>query len=154
MSDIIEQGNKAPWFECPNQNGDKICLTDFAGQKLVLYFYPKDDTSGCSAQACNLSDNYKSLQDAGYTILGISPDSPETHIKFIKKFNLPFQLLSDTDHKVAEDYGVWKEKNMYGRKYMGIIRTTFIIDEAGQIAQIIKKVQTKDHASQILKSYL
>ena len=116
----------------------------------MLYFYPKDSTPGCTAQACDLRDNYEKLLSQGYVVLGVSVDSEKSHKKFIEKYNLPFDLLADTDHKIVEDYGVWAEKNMYGRKYMGIVRTTFIIDEAGIITDIIEKVDTKNHTKQII----
>jgi peroxiredoxin Q/BCP len=143
-------GKKAPAFKCADQNGNIRQLKDFAGKKLVLYFYPKDDTPGCTAEACDLRDNYKALIKAGYQILGVSPDEAKRHLKFIDKYELPFDLLADTDNAVATAYGVWVEKSMYGRQYMGIARTTFIIDEQGKIQDIIEKVNTKAHAAQIL----
>jgi peroxiredoxin Q/BCP len=143
-------GKKAPAFKCPDQNGTVRQLKDFAGKKLVLYFYPKDDTPGCTAEACDLRDNYKALIKAGYQILGVSPDEAKRHLKFIEKYDLPFDLLADTDNAVATAYGVWVEKSMYGRQYMGIARTTFIIDETGKIQEIIDKVNTKAHTAQIL----
>ena len=146
----IEVGKKAPAFKCADQNGNIRQLKDFAGKKLVLYFYPKDDTPGCTAEACDLRDNFKQLLKAGYQILGVSPDESKRHVKFIEKYELPFDLLADTDNKVATAYGVWVEKSMYGRQYMGIARTTFIIDEQGNISDIIEKVNTKAHAAQIL----
>lgn len=148
----LQTGDQAPAFEAADQNGQLVKLSDFAGKKVVLYFYPKDDTPGCTAQACNLRDNYESLLQAGYVILGVSVDDEKSHQKFIKKYELPFPLLADTDHKIVEAYGVWVEKNMYGKTYMGTARTTFVIDESGKIAQIIRKVDTKDHTSQILQS--
>ncbi|PQA60239.1 thioredoxin-dependent thiol peroxidase [Siphonobacter curvatus] len=148
----LQTGDQAPAFEAADQNGQLVKLSDFAGKKVVLYFYPKDDTPGCTAQACNLRDNYESLLQAGYVILGVSVDDEKSHQKFIKKYELPFPLLADTDHKIVEAYGVWVEKNMYGKTYMGTARTTFVIDESGNIAQIIRKVDTKDHTSQILQS--
>jgi len=126
-------------------------LDHYKGKKLVLYFYPKDDTPGCTAEACDLRDHYQKFLDAGYEILGVSPDKEAKHQKFIDKYELPFDLLADTEQTVANAYGVWVEKNMYGRKYMGIKRTTFIIDEEGVLEEIIEKVKTKEHASQILK---
>jgi peroxiredoxin Q/BCP len=126
-------------------------LSHFTGKKLVLYFYPKDDTPGCTAEACSLRDNFHDLIAKGYAILGVSPDNETKHKKFIDKYNLPFDLLADTDNAVALAYGVWVEKSMYGRKYMGIARTTFIIDERGNVAEIIEKVDTKNHATQIIK---
>lgn len=147
----LEIGNKAPNFSAPNQKGETKTLADYSGKKLVLYFYPKDDTPGCTAEACNLRDNYTELLNQGFEILGVSPDNEAKHQKFIDKYELPFDLLADVDHSIAEAYGVWVEKNMYGRKYMGIARTTFIIDESGNIKEIIAKVKTKEHSSQILK---
>ena len=146
----LKIGNKAPDFESINQNGDKVKLSDFIGKKVVLYFYPRDNTPGCTAQACNLKDNYKTLQKNGYTILGISKDSPKSHQKFINKFDLPFDLIADEDQNVHMKYGTWIEKSMYGKNYMGTARWTFLIDEKGNIENIIQKVKTKEHTSQIL----
>ncbi len=146
----LTAGKKAPAFSANNQDGKLVSSADFKGQKLVLYFYPKDDTPGCTAEACSLRDNYHVLQKQGYQILGVSPDNEKKHRKFIDKFELPFDLLADTDHAIAEAYGVWGEKSMYGRKYMGIIRTTFIIGADGKIEEIIDKVDTANHADQIL----
>ncbi len=144
-------GMPAPGFEAKDQNGITIKLSDFIGKKVVLYFYPKDATPGCTAQACNLRDNYEALQKAGFVILGISSDSGKSHLKFIEKQNLPFSLIADEDLKVHEAYGTWVEKSMYGRKYMGTARTTFVIDENGSLTEIIEKVDTKNHTNQILK---
>ena len=144
-------GSPAPNFSANNQNGETVTLSSFTGKKLVLYFYPKDDTPGCTAEACSLRDNYQDLISQGYAILGVSPDTEAKHQKFIAKFNLPFDLLADIDNSVALAYGVWVEKSMYGRKYMGIARTTFVIDEQGKLSEIIEKVDTKNHASQIIK---
>ena len=144
-------GSPTPNFSANNQNGEMKSLSHYAGKKLVLYFYPKDDTPGCTAEACSLRDNYQDLIAKGYAILGVSPDNEAKHQKFIAKYNLPFDLLADTDNAVALAYGVWVEKSMYGRKYMGIARTTFVIDEHGNLAEIIEKVDTKNHASQIVK---
>jgi len=144
-------GQTAPAFSAKNQNEEIITLNDFKNKKLVLYFYPKDDTPGCTAEACSLRDNYKVLIQQGYSILGVSPDNEKKHLKFIEKYELPFDLLADTEHTIAEAYGTWAEKSMYGRKYMGILRTTFIINENGNIDEIIEKVNTKNHAEQILK---
>lgn len=144
-------GNPAPAFEAKDQNGNIIKLSDFKGRKVVLYFYPKDATPGCTAQACNLRDNYDALQKAGYIVIGVSSDSEKSHLKFIEKQNLPFPLIADEDLKVHEAYGTWVEKSMYGRKYMGTARTTFVIDENGVLAEIIEKVDTKNHTNQILK---
>ena len=143
-------GSKAPVFSAQNQDEKVISLADFKGKKLVLYFYPKDDTPGCTAEACSLRDNYQKLMSEGYAILGVSPDNAKSHRKFIEKYDLPFDLLADTDNKIASDYGVWVEKSMYGRQYMGIQRTTFIIDEQGTLKEIIEKVDTKNHAEQIM----
>lgn len=146
----LETGKKAPAFSGTDQNGVTRTLKEFSGRKLVLYFYPKDDTPGCTAEACDLRDNYKKFEKAGYAILGVSPDDAKKHQKFIAKYELPFDLLADTEHSIAESFGVWVEKSMYGRKYMGIARTTFVIDEKGKIEQIIGKVDTKAHTAQIL----
>ena len=147
----LEIGNKAPAFQVNNQIGDTISLSQFTGKKIVLYFYPKDDTPGCTAEACDLRDNHHRFLEMGYVVLGVSPDDEKKHQKFITKYNLPFDLLSDVDHAVALAYGVWVEKSMYGKKYMGIARTTFIINEDGVIEDIIEKVDTKAHTAQILK---
>lgn len=146
----LKEGEKAPYFEGVNQDGKKITLDDFKGKKLILYFYPKDNTSGCTAEACSLNDGYSSLTDKGFEVVGVSPDSASSHLKFITKYNLSFNLIADTEKKILEAYGVWAEKKMYGRTYMGVLRTTFIIDENGIIQKIITKVDTKDHAKQIL----
>ena len=146
----LKIGNKAPDFESINQNGDKVKLSDFIGKKVVLYFYPRDNTPGCTAQACNLKDNYNTLRQNGYTILGISKDSPKSHQKFINKFDLPFDLIADENQNVHMKYGTWIKKSMYGKNYMGTARWTFLIDEQGNIENIIQKVKTKEHTSQIL----
>ena len=143
-------GTPAPNFSANNQRGEIVTLNNYAGKKLVLYFYPKDDTPGCTAEACSLRDNYEALLAQGYAILGVSPDKEAKHQKFIEKYNLPFDLLADTDNAVAVAYGVWVEKSMYVKKYMGIARTTFVIDEQGNLAEIIEKVDTKNHANQII----
>jgi peroxiredoxin Q/BCP len=144
-------GDQAPAFSGIDQDGQPISLDDFKGKKLVLYFYPKDNTPGCTAQACSLRDNYPSLINQGYDVVGVSTDSAKSHQKFIEKQQLPFRLLADTDQTVHNLYGTWGEKSMYGKKYMGTLRTTFVIDEQGKIIEIIEKVDTKKHASQILK---
>ena len=147
----LQIGTPAPNFSANNQKGETLSIGHFTGKKLVLYFYPKDDTPGCTAEACSLRDNYQDLIAKGFSILGVSPDTEAKHQKFIDKYNLPFDLLADTDNAVALAYGVWVEKSMYGRKYMGIARTTFVIDEQGNLAEIIEKVDTKNHATQIIK---
>lgn len=147
---MLQKGDKAPDFSGKDENGNPIRLSDFKGKKLVLYFYPKDDTSGCTAQACNLRDNLPALKNAGYEVVGVSVDNEKSHQKFIAKFGLNFPLIADTDHQLVQAYDVWKEKSMYGRKYMGTVRTTFLIDENGIITDIIEKVKTDAHASQIL----
>ena len=144
-------GDEAPDFAIPDQDGIAHKLSDYHGRKLVIYFYPKDDTPGCTAQACNLRDNYYDLRQKGYEIIGVSVDDENSHQKFINKFELPFTLLADTNKEMVEAYGVWQEKSMYGRKYMGTMRYTFIIDEKGIIQDIITKVDTKDHATQLVK---
>lgn len=146
----LETGQIAPEFEAKIETGETIKLSDYKGKKVVLYFYPKDATPGCTAQACNLRDNYEALIKAGYVVLGVSSDDEKSHRKFIEKQNLPFPLIADTDLKVHEAYGTWVEKSMYGRKYMGTARTTFVIDEQGKIAEVIEKVDTKNHTAQIL----
>ena len=145
-------GDKAPELLGINEKGEEIRLSNYKGKKIVLYFYPKDSTSGCTAQACNLRDNYNALRKAGYEVIGVSVDNEKSHQKFIEKNELPFTLIADTEKKLVEQFGVWGEKSMYGRKYMGIFRTTFIINEEGIIERIIlpKEVKTKEHASQIL----
>ena len=145
----LKVGDKAPQFTSKNQNGAEIQLSDFKGKKVILYFYPKDNTPGCTTEACNFRDNYQSLLKDGFEVIGVSIDSEQSHQKFISKFELPFNLVSDEDKKIVEDYGVWVEKNMYGKKYMGTARTTFIIDEKGIIQHIIKKVDNKNASQQI-----
>lgn len=145
----LKEGDKAPFFKGINQDGKEISLDDFKDKKLILYFYPKDNTSGCTAEACNLNDNYSALMEQGYEVVGISPDPTSSHQKFIAKYNLAFNLIADTDKVILQDYGVWAEKSMYGRKYMGVLRTTFII-ENGIITKVITKVDTKNPTAQIL----
>jgi len=146
----LQVGQKAPTFKTNNEKGETVSLSDYKGKKLVLYFYPKDDTPTCTVEACDLRDNYERFKSLGYDILGISMDTEKKHGKFIKKYSLPFSLLSDAEHKIISDYGVWGEKMLFGRKYMGIIRTTFVINESGIIEQIIEKVDAKNHSSQII----
>jgi len=146
----LQVNDPAPYFEGVDQNGDPIRMDDFEGKKIALYFYPKDNTPGCTNQACNLRDNYQALQDAGYVLIGVSADSVESHKKFEKKYELPFPLIADTDKKIIHDYGIWGPKKFMGRKYDGIHRRTFLINEERKIEKIIDKVKTKDHTSQIL----
>jgi len=143
-------GDKAPNFNVNDQNGQATTLEQFKGKKVVLYFYPKDDTPGCTAQACNLRDNYESLLSKGYVVLGVSADTEQKHQKFIEKYDLPFPLLADTEKEIIESYGIWKEKKTFGKTYMGIVRTTFVINEEGIVEEIIEKVKTADHTQQIL----
>ena len=146
-------GDKCPALLGRDQNGNELKLSDFAGKKLVLYFYPKDMTPGCTNEACNLRDNYERFLDMGYAVVGVSVDDENKHQKFIEKHSLPFPLIADTDHKLVEAFGVWGEKKMYGRTYMGVFRTTFVISEAGIVERIIgpKEIKVKDHAKQILE---
>ena len=146
----LQIGDRAPAINAIDQNENSVNLESFRGKKVVLYFYPKDMTPGCTAQSCNLSDNYNLLVEKGYDVLGVSCDSVKRHQKFIAKHDLPFNLISDEDHKVVNDYGVWQLKKFMGREYMGIVRTTFIIDENGLISDIITKVNTKEHTTQII----
>ena len=148
----LQVGDKAPALLGVDQDGKEIKLADFAGRKLVLYFYPKDNTPGCTDEACSLRDNYSDLRKAGYEVLGVSTDSGSSHQKFIAKQNLPFNLIADTDKKLSETFGTWGEKSLYGKNYMGMLRTTFLIDETGTITRVIlpKEVNTKEHAAQIL----
>lgn len=148
----LKVGDKAPDFEGINQDGEKVSLKDFAGKKLILYFYPKDNTPGCTAESCNLNDNYNDWIEKGFEVLGVSPDSVKSHQNFKNKYNLQFDLIADTEKEILQKYGAWGEKNMYGKKYMGVLRTTFIIDENGAIEEIFEKVKTKDHTNQIIKS--
>ncbi len=151
MTELTE-GQKAPDFKAKDQNGNSISLSDFSGKDVILYFYPKDDTPGCTAEACSFRDNYQSLLKEGFEVLGVSTDDEKSHQKFITKYSLPFSLIADTDKKIVEAYGVWVEKNMYGKKYMGVARKTFIIDKNGLIKKIIDKVDTKNSSEQVLDS--
>lgn len=148
----LNEGQKAPGFTAKDQNGNAISLSDFSGKDVILYFYPKDDTPGCTAEACSFRDNYQSLQASGFEVLGVSVDDEKSHQKFIAKYSLPFPLISDTDKKIVEAYGVWVEKNMYGKKYMGVARKTFIIGKNGTIRKIIEKVDTKNSSKQVIES--
>ena len=147
---MINEGQKAPDFTANDQDGNKISLSQFAGKKVVLYFYPKDSTPGCTTEACDFRDNYQGLTAQDIVVLGVSADDEASHRKFIDKHQLPFPLIADTDKKIVESYGVWVEKNMYGKKYMGIARKTFLIDEAGIVTHIIDKVDTKNATAQVL----
>ncbi|RYE57948.1 MAG: thioredoxin-dependent thiol peroxidase [Sphingobacteriales bacterium] len=147
----LKKGDKAPAFSTKDQNGNIVTLDQFKGQKVVLYFYPKDDTPGCTAEACDLRDNYSGLKAKKIEVLGVSVDDERSHQKFITKYALPFTLLADTEKQIVEAYGVWGEKNMYGKKYMGTTRKTFLIDENGNIEHIIDKVDTKNSTAQILE---
>ncbi|MGD0754661.1 MAG: thioredoxin-dependent thiol peroxidase [Bacteroidales bacterium] len=149
----LKEGMKAPGFEGIDQNGKSLKLSDFSGKKVVLYFYPKDNTPGCTAEACNLRDNWDSFLNKGFVIIGVSPDNEKSHKGFAGKYSLPFSLIADTSKKILNDYGVWGEKKMYGKSYMGVIRTTFIIDEKGVIEKIITKVDTGSHTEQIFDIY-
>ena len=148
---MLKIGDKMPYFEVVNQYGERVTSNDLIGRKTIIYFYPKDNTSGCTAEACNLRDNYSSLTAKGYNVVGVSKDSAASHRKFIDKYELPFTLLADTATDMMQAFGVWTEKSMYGRKYMGTLRRTFIFDEEGILTEIIEKVDTKNHAAQILK---
>lgn len=147
---MLHIGDKAPDFKGVDQDGHEVRLKDFSGEKLILYFYPKDNTPGCTAEACNLRDNYQEWLKRGYKIVGVSPDSPQSHQKFIKNFDLPFPLISDLEKKIIKDYGAWGPKKLYGKEYEGLLRTTVVIDAQGIVEQVFTKVKTKDHSNQIL----
>jgi len=149
----LQEGDPAPLFTGNDQNGKKISLSDFRGKKVVLFFYPEDDTPTCTVQACNLRDNYPLLKKKGFVVLGLSPDTEISHQKFEKKFNLPFTLISDPEHKIIDQYGVWGEKKLYGRTYMGLHRTTFLIDEKGTIRKIFTRPRNKQHTEEIIKTW-
>lgn len=148
---MLEEGHPAPEFTLPSVDGGEISLADFRGRPLVLYFYPKDDTPGCTAQACELRDDMARLEELGASVVGVSPDPVKSHRKFRDKYNLNFPLLADTDHEVAETYGVWKEKSMYGRTYWGVERSTFILDEEGRIEAAWRRVKPKGHAERVVE---
>jgi len=148
----IEEGKKAPDFILPDENKMDHKLSDYRGKPVLLYFYPKDDTPGCTKEACNFRDDYSSYHEAGVVILGVSPDSPEKHTKFKEKYNLPFTLLADEAHKVAELYGVWALKKSFGREYYGIVRTTFLISNDGLIRKIFRNVKPAEHSAEVLKA--
>ncbi len=150
---MLAKGDKAPDFAAMDQEGNMVSLADFKGKKLVLYFYPKDDTAGCTKEACNLRDNYTLMLNKGFAVLGVSPDSVESHKKFASKYELPFPLLADPDLKIVKAYGAWGEKKMYGKTYEGLLRSTFIINEGGMIDEVISKVKTDNHADQIFSLF-
>jgi len=153
MTQLVE-GLAAPDFSGNNQNGEKITLSGLRGKKLILYFYPKDNTPGCTAESCNLNDNYEFWIAKGYEVIGISPDNEASHTKFVEKYGLKFNLIADTEKVILQAYDVWGEKMNYGKSYMGVIRTTFVIDEEGIIEKIFRKVDTKEHTNQIVKELL
>ena len=146
----LSVGAKAPSFSAPDQSGKTISLSDFAGKKVVLYFYPKDDTPGCTVEACSFRDDHSAFKKKGAVIIGVSPDSAKSHAKFIEKFTLPFTLLADSDHKIAEAFGVWVEKSMYGKKYMGVERSTFVINAEGKLSAIYRRVKPAEHTADVL----
>jgi peroxiredoxin Q/BCP len=150
---LLKEGDKAPAFSGNDQNGKKVSLPDFKGQKIVLYFYPEDDTPTCTIQACNLRDNYALLKQNRFVVIGVSPNDEKSHLKFEQKFDLPFTLIADPSHAIIDQYGVWGEKNLYGRKYTGLHRTTFLIDEKGIIRKIFLKPRSKQHAEDIIKAW-
>jgi len=152
MSTHLKEGDKAPLFTAKDQDGNKISLADFKGEKVVLFFYPEDDTPTCTIEACNLRDNYQLLKQNGFVVLGVSPDDENSHTKFKQKFNLPYTLLADPEKKIIGKYGVWGQKKLYGREYMGLFRTTFIINEKGIIKKIFLRPRNKAHAEEILKA--
>lgn len=149
---VQKPGTKAPAFSLPADDGSTVALNDLKGRRVVLYFYPKDDTTGCTVEACEFRDTWAAVRRAGAVVLGVSPDDPAAHRKFKTKYRLPFRLLADTEHAVAGAYGVWGEKSMYGRKYFGIHRTTFIIDASGRIAHVFEKVRPRGHAAEVLEA--
>jgi peroxiredoxin Q/BCP len=148
-----KEGTTAPAFKTTDQNGESVSLKDLRGQKVVLYFYPKDDTPGCTKEACSFRDAYSKFKKQKITVLGVSPDKETAHQKFVTKYQLPFTLLADTDHSIAEAYGVWGEKKFMGRTYMGVHRTTFLIDDKGKIKKVFEKVKPEDHASEVLEAF-
>jgi peroxiredoxin Q/BCP len=147
---MVEEGKLAPDFELTSESGDHVKLSDFRGKPVVLYFYPKDDTPGCTTQACGIRDVYADFRDRGAVVLGVSPDDEASHVKFKEKYSLPFTLLADPGHEVAEEYGVWKERNRYGKKSMGIERSTFVIDADGNVSKAMRRVKPETHAADVL----
>lgn len=146
----LKKGRKVPSFSVTDQSGESFSLKDYEGKKVVLFFYPRDNTPTCTEEACNLRDNYQMLQEKGFEVIGVSTDSARKHKNFIKKYELPFRLIADTDNKLTEAFGVWGEKQLFGRKYMGLVRTTFVIDEKGKVAHVIDKVKAKNHTEQLM----
>ena len=146
----LKEGDLAPGFTANDQNGQPVSLSDYRGKDIILYFYPKDDTPGCTTESCNFRDNYQGLVSKGFEVIGVSVDDEKSHQKFISKYQLPFTLLADTDKKIVEAYGVWVEKNLYGKKYMGTARKTFVIGQDGKIKKIIDKVDTKNSSQQVM----
>ncbi|HLB55080.1 MAG TPA: thioredoxin-dependent thiol peroxidase [Gemmatimonadales bacterium] len=149
---MLEPGSPAPAFNLPSDTGEVISLADLKGKKVVLYFYPKDDTSGCTVEACEFRDHWDAVRKAGAVVYGVSPDGVDSHRKFARKLSLPFPLLADPDHAVAERYGAWGEKSRYGKRYFGILRTTFVIDQTGRIARVFERVKPEGHAAQVLEA--
>jgi len=149
---MLTPGTQAPAFSLASDSGEQVSLSDLKGRKVVLYFYPKDDTSGCTVEACEFRDNWAAVKRTGAIVLGVSPDDVTSHQRFKQKYRLPFPLLADRDHRVAERYGAWGEKSMYGRRYFGIKRSTFVIDEAGRITKVFEQVKPKGHAGQVLEA--
>jgi thioredoxin-dependent peroxiredoxin len=149
---MVEEGKPAPDFELTSDAGETVKLSDFRGKPVVLYFYPKDDTPGCTTQACGIRDVYADFRERGAVVLGVSPDDESSHVKFKEKYSLPFTLLADPEHQVAEDYGVWKERNMYGKKSMGIERSTFVIDAEGNVSKAMRRVKPDTHAADVLSA--
>src|ERR671932_2080936 len=147
---MIKQGHDAPDFTLPDQDGNEVKLSELRGQPVVLYFYPKDDTPGCTTQACGIRDAYSDFRERGAVVLGVSPDDEASHVQFKEKYSLPFTLLADPDHQVAEQYGVWKERNLYGKKSMGIERSTFVIDADGNVSKAMRRVKPDTHAADVL----
>ncbi len=150
---MLKEGSTAPAFKTNDANGETVALKDLRGQKVVLYFYPKDDTPGCTKEACSFRDAFAKFKKKGIAVLGVSPDNEKSHLKFVTKYQLPFTLLADADRAIAEAYGVWGEKKFMGRKYMGVHRTTFLIDEKGKIKKIFEKVKPEDHANEVLEAF-
>jgi thioredoxin-dependent peroxiredoxin len=149
---VIEEGKPAPDFELTSDSGETVRLSDFRGKPVVVYFYPRDDTPGCTKQACGIRDNYEAFGERGAVVLGISPDTESSHVKFKQKYGLPFTLLADPEHEVAERYGVWGERHMYGKTYMGIARSTFVIDSDGNVAHVMRRVKPDTHVEQVLQA--